>query len=178
MENVTSLIALAALLVSAFALWVGRKALLVANEVGEFDPEPVFYDEELLAKGFKPPFEHDRGTYSEENDLIIAGGRPLKGIPTFLDCPSTYIIYSSWAAKVQDKCAGFGGAGDGDNSVLDKALRNANDAVDKINCRQGCTKSSAEIWRGWKCGFDRSSKVYIATGAVQVKVTCATSPGD
>ena len=47
---------------------------------------------------------------SRKYDLVIAGGRPLKDIPTFLDCPITYIIYSSWAAKVYDKCAGYGGA--------------------------------------------------------------------
>ncbi len=105
MDNFTPLIALAALVVAAFALWVGRKALLIANEAREVDPEPVFYDEGLLAKGIKPPFEHERGTFSEDIDLVISGGRPLKDIPVYIDCPTTYIIYSSWAATVNDRCA-------------------------------------------------------------------------
>ena len=123
MDSITPLIALAAIVVSAYALWVGRKALLAANELAEFEPEPAFLDEELLAKGIKPPYENERGEYSEETDLVIAGGRPLKDPPTYIDCPSTYIIYSSWAKRVYDKCADYGGADDGDNSVLDKRSR-------------------------------------------------------
>ncbi len=177
MENVTALIALAALIVSVFAIWLGRKALLAANEEGEIEPEPVFYDEELLARGLKPPFEHDRGTYPEEGtDLIIAGGSILheSQIPRPLECPtSAYMVYSSWAAKVYDQCDGYGGADDGDNSVVEKALENANDVIrQKIDCREGCDKSSSEVWRGWSCRYDKRSKAYIASGAVMIKVTC------
>jgi hypothetical protein len=162
------LIALAALSLSLFAIAIARAlALFVPRTIGQA-PRVQFDDATLIAAGLKPAFQNDEGEYQNPN-LVLAGGRPTRPIPQSLPCPSTYVIYSSWAENVGN-CQGFGGPNDGNNRVVAVARQNAQAVADGIECDDECNKQVREIWKGWDCFIDVIGT--IARAAVEIEISC------
>ena len=115
-------------------------------------------------------FPDQEGDYEKPN-LIISGGYVLGDIPDIIDCPSVFVVYSSWAEHV-DSCQGYRGPNAGNNSIVQQARQNAEAAVSVIKCAEPCKKKVAEIWRGWDCSFDRRIKRNTALAGVEFKIYC------
>ncbi len=71
--------------------------------------------------------------------------------PKTVPCGSSIVIRSVEFQRVTN-CDGFGGAGDGENQLIQTARARLQLAFDRISCDGNCVKSKEETFRGWKCG--------------------------
>ena len=91
--------------------------------------------------------------------------------PGTIACGSSLVIHQYELDKVT-ACDGFGGAGDGDNRVVQEARRKLQQAMDKITCEAGCSKTKTETFRGWKCGPLNAGGPLVAEAVVQWTAVC------
>ena len=136
---------------------------------GMTPPLPADYKLDLLNPVVAPRFPDQQGAY-EDPGLIIPGGEVPSALPPSVPCPGSLVIYASWIELVAN-CAGYQGAGAGQNPVAQTAAAIANAVAARIPCAEGCEKRVTEIWRGWECGNNPLS----AVAAVEVKLTCEVS---
>jgi hypothetical protein len=91
--------------------------------------------------------------------------------PGVIDCGSSVVI-SQFELDKETSCNGFGGPGDGENPLIVEARSKLQLAMDKIACGSGCTKSTTETFRGWKCGPDQPGGFLLAEAVVQWTIEC------
>ena len=131
-----------------------------------------FTEKQVLAADLKPPLGHDEGTYKRPGLVIENGSEPP--LPKSVQCTGSLVIYSS-SAMYMDDCTGFSGPKDGDNSMVARARKNAEDAAGKIPCAEGCVKHVVEIWHGWDCTLDPNLQPpanKVAMAAVELEIVC------
>lgn len=128
----------------------------------------VFADIALIRADQKPNFPDEEGNYADPN-VIIGAGRVPANYPRKVACGKNLVIYSSWADNVPS-CKNHGGPGNGDNSITQRALANAEAVADTISCDGDCIKRVTLLWRGWRC--NKEPNTFIAYGAVEVVLVC------
>lgn len=136
----------------------------------------LFTGKRILAAGVKPPFGHEKGTYKDPGIVIENGHEPR--LPKSVPCDGSLVICSTSAVLVAD-CTGFSGPNDGDNGMVTRALKNAQDAADKIVCAGDCVRHVDEIWRAWDCSLDPNQPAptnKLAAAAVELEISCRTEP--
>jgi hypothetical protein len=88
-----------------------------------------------------------------------------------VECGSSVVI-SQYEIDSVSSCTGFGGSTDGENALIRRARTKLQRAAGRIQCKGGCAKSTAEIFRGWKCSRN-SDTSFLAEAKVQWKISCA-----
>jgi hypothetical protein len=105
-----------------------------------------------------------------EISMTTASKVLAQGLPPVV-CGSTIVVYQAVGSFVAD-CSGFG-AGDSDNSLVQKARAKVREAVDRVQCEPGCQKSHEEIFVGWTCAWKSYLDSWWVDAIVQWRVRCA-----